>query len=152
MPSNGIAVWRERGKKSYQQHPVFPGGHPSKYWLGSMLLNFSDRTRTGVLNMIWPLVTDTRKMCLDQPLWFWLESWKKVTNGIAAPHHTLQYIRAKMGKKRYQQHPVFPGGHPSKYWLGSMLLNFSVRMRTAVHNMICLLVRDTRKKCLYQPL
>ena len=38
-----------------QQHPVFPGGHPSKYWLGSMLLNFSDRTRTGVFNMIWPL-------------------------------------------------------------------------------------------------
>ena len=36
-----------------QQHPVFPGGHPSKYWL--MLLNFSDRTRTGVFNMIWPL-------------------------------------------------------------------------------------------------
>jgi hypothetical protein len=39
-----------------QQHPVFPGGHPSKYWLGSMLLNFSDRTRTGVFNMIWPLI------------------------------------------------------------------------------------------------
>ena len=38
-----------------QQHPVFPGGHPSKYWLGSMLLNFSDRTRTGAFNMIWPL-------------------------------------------------------------------------------------------------
>ena len=34
---------------------MFPGGHPSKYWLGSMLLNFSDRTRTGVFNMIWPL-------------------------------------------------------------------------------------------------
>ena len=42
-------------KKESQQHPVFPGGHPSKYWLGSMLLNFSDRTRTGVFNMIWPL-------------------------------------------------------------------------------------------------
>ena len=38
-----------------KQHPVFPGGHPSKYWLGSMLLNCSDRTRTGVFNMIWPL-------------------------------------------------------------------------------------------------
>ena len=42
-------------KKEHQQHPVFPGGHPSKYWLGSMLLNFSDRTRTGAFNMIWPL-------------------------------------------------------------------------------------------------
>ena len=44
-----------------QQHPVFPGGHPSKYWLGSMLLNFSDRTRTGVFNMIWPLARGARK-------------------------------------------------------------------------------------------
>ena len=40
-----------------QQHPVFPGGHPSKYWLGSTLLNFSDRTRTGVFSVIWPLAT-----------------------------------------------------------------------------------------------
>ena len=36
------------------QHLVFPGGHPSKYSQGSMLLNFSDQTRTGVFNMIWP--------------------------------------------------------------------------------------------------
>ena len=48
--------WETLQKKFWsQQHPVFPGGHPSKYWLGSMLLNFSDRTRTGVFNMIWPL-------------------------------------------------------------------------------------------------
>ena len=48
--------WEKKKKKFWrQQHPVFPGGHPSKYWLGSMLLNFSDRTRTGVFNMIWPL-------------------------------------------------------------------------------------------------
>ena len=39
----------------HQQHPVFPGGHPSKYWLDSTLLNFGDRTRTGVFNVIWPL-------------------------------------------------------------------------------------------------
>ena len=38
-----------------QQHPVFPGGLPSKYWRSSMLLNFGDRTRTGVFSMIWPL-------------------------------------------------------------------------------------------------
>ena len=44
-----------------QQHPVFPGGHPSKYWLGSTLLNFSDRTRTGVFNVIWPLSSDEGK-------------------------------------------------------------------------------------------
>ena len=31
--------------------------HPSKYWLGSTLLNFSDRTRTGVFSVTWPLAT-----------------------------------------------------------------------------------------------
>ena len=41
-----------------QQHPVFPGGHPSKYWRCSTLLNFGDRTRTGVFSMIWPLTRD----------------------------------------------------------------------------------------------
>ena len=46
-------------KLKSQQHPVFPSGLPSKYCLGPMLLNFSDRTRTGVFNMVWPL---TRKM------------------------------------------------------------------------------------------
>ena len=54
QPKNANIVLNNEKKES-QQHPVFPGGHPSKYWLGSMLLNFSDRTRTGVFNMIWPL-------------------------------------------------------------------------------------------------
>ena len=44
-----------RTKRFCQQHPVFPGGLPSKYWRGSTLLNFGDRTRTGVFNVIWPL-------------------------------------------------------------------------------------------------
>ena len=51
-----------------QQHPVFPGGHPSKYWLDSTLLNFSDRTRTGVFNVIWPLAFERGKFTLFQPL------------------------------------------------------------------------------------
>ena len=52
-------AWRIIRQKDMccQQHPVFPGGHPSKYWLGSTLLNFSDRTRTGVFSVIWPLAT-----------------------------------------------------------------------------------------------
>ena len=55
---------KKEGKKGEcQQHPVFPGGHPSKYWRGSMLLNFGDRTRTGAFSMIWPL---TRKVRADQ--------------------------------------------------------------------------------------
>ena len=47
---------------------MFPGGHPSKYWLGSTLLNFSDRTRTGVFNVIWPLAFESHKFTLFQPL------------------------------------------------------------------------------------
>ena len=35
------------------QDHVFPSGHPSKYWNGSKLLNFSDQTSAGVFNMIW---------------------------------------------------------------------------------------------------
>ena len=42
-------------KLKSQQHPVFPGGLPSKYYPGPTLLNFSDRTRTGAFNMVWPL-------------------------------------------------------------------------------------------------
>ena len=47
---------------------MFPGGHPSKYWLDSTLLNFSDRTRTGVFNVIWPLAFESHKFTLFQPL------------------------------------------------------------------------------------
>ena len=47
---------------------MFPGGHPSKYWLDSTLLNFSDRTRTGVFNVIWPLAFESGKFTLFQPL------------------------------------------------------------------------------------
>ena len=50
-----------RTKRFCQQHPVFPGGLPSKYWRGSTLLNFGDRTRTGVFNVIWPLTFDLVK-------------------------------------------------------------------------------------------
>ena len=35
------------------QHPVFPGGHPSKYYPGPTPLNFRDRTRTGVFSVVW---------------------------------------------------------------------------------------------------
>ena len=39
---------------------MFPGGHPSKYSQGSMLLNFSDQTRTGAFNMVWSYTLDNR--------------------------------------------------------------------------------------------
>ncbi len=47
-----------------QQHQEFPSGLPSKYYPGPMLLNFSDRTRTGVFNMVWPLTSNKAKYCL----------------------------------------------------------------------------------------
>ena len=37
MKSNFIE--KRRRKKIWQEYPVFPGGHPSKRWQGSMLLN-----------------------------------------------------------------------------------------------------------------
>ena len=59
---------KKEGKKGEcQQHPVFPGGHPSKYWRGSMLLNFGDRTRTGVFSMIWPLTRELANNKAFQP-------------------------------------------------------------------------------------
>ena len=35
------------------QHRVFPGGHPSRYWPGPTMLDFGDRTRTGVFMVVW---------------------------------------------------------------------------------------------------
>jgi hypothetical protein len=40
-----------------QQHLVFPGGLPSKYYPGPTLLNFGDLTRTGAFNVVWPLAS-----------------------------------------------------------------------------------------------
>ena len=36
------------------RHRVFPGGPPSKYYPGPTLLNFRERTRTGVFSVVWP--------------------------------------------------------------------------------------------------
>ncbi len=47
-----------------QQHQEFPSGLPSKYYPGPMLLNFSDRTRTGVFNMVWTLTRSEAKYYL----------------------------------------------------------------------------------------
>lgn len=38
-----------------QQHVMFTGSHPSKYWPCSKLLNIGDWTKTGVVNLAWPL-------------------------------------------------------------------------------------------------
>lgn len=44
-------------KQKCQQHPEFPGGHPSKYCPGPTLLNFCVRTGTGAFNVVWPLAS-----------------------------------------------------------------------------------------------
>src|SRR4029434_828667 len=41
-------------KKKSLKHLVFPGGLPSKYSPGPTLLSFRDRTRSGVLSVVWP--------------------------------------------------------------------------------------------------
>jgi hypothetical protein len=96
-----------KDKMFRQLRAVPPGTHSSKYWLGSMLLNFSACTRTGTFSMIWPLSRNNGSRYLDNPL-------APVTGPYAG--------KAKMFR---QLCPVFPGDHLSKYWLDSMLLNFS---------------------------
>lgn len=49
-----------------KRHAVFPGGHPSKYWPRTTLLNYGDRTRTGVLT--------------------WYERWRQRQSNV---RHTL---------------------------------------------------------------
>jgi hypothetical protein len=46
---------RPRAKKECQRHAVFPGGHPSKYYPHPTSLNYGERTRTGVSDVVWPL-------------------------------------------------------------------------------------------------
>ena len=49
-------------KKICQQHPVFPGGHPSKYYRGANLVDFGDQTRTGIFKLLWPMATIDAKL------------------------------------------------------------------------------------------
>jgi hypothetical protein len=35
----------------------FPGGHPPEYYPRLTLLNFTDRTGCGAVNVIWPITT-----------------------------------------------------------------------------------------------
>ena len=44
---------RPRAGPKSLRHQVFPGGPPSKYYPGPTMLNFRDRTRTGVFIVVW---------------------------------------------------------------------------------------------------
>ena len=84
-------VDREKAKKKCQQHPVFPSGHPSKYWLGSTLLNFSDRTRTGVFSVIWPLAKVGAKHGL-------FESQDKLSDTISSSSSSFPWLSSSWGE------------------------------------------------------
>ena len=53
MWTHKFQIGNQIHNKIYLQHMVFPGGHPFKYWPCPTLANFSDRTRTGIFNVIW---------------------------------------------------------------------------------------------------
>ena len=36
-------------------HQGFPRGHPPQYWPGPTMLDFGDRTGTGILTVVWPI-------------------------------------------------------------------------------------------------
>ena len=50
-----VAFETINGKYNYmdEQHVEFPDGHPFKYYLHLMMLNFSVRTRTGLFIIEW---------------------------------------------------------------------------------------------------
>ena len=57
-PVDSDPVWafpKKTCSKAYKslRHQVFPGGPPSKYYPGPTMLNFRDRTRTGVFIVVW---------------------------------------------------------------------------------------------------
>lgn len=57
-----------RAKKECQRHAVFPGGHPSKYYPHPTSLNYGERTRTGVSNVLWPLAEVRGERVPSEPL------------------------------------------------------------------------------------
>ena len=49
----GTETEKPKKKPHGLRHREFPGGPPSKYYPGPMMLNFRDRTRTGVFIIVW---------------------------------------------------------------------------------------------------
>ena len=101
-----------------------------KYCLGSTLLNFSDRTRTGVFSLIWPLALGRSKIRLC--LW----SWQSFDRNYDFRHRYFSFISVFCCLKFGIQYRNCPNFISYKYWLGSTLLNFSDRTRTGVFSLI----------------
>jgi hypothetical protein len=70
---------QHRLKSKSQQHLVFPGGLPSKYYPGPTLLNFGDLTRTGAFNVVWPLAKTKRAASRFWITALWLNTSKMAT-------------------------------------------------------------------------
>ena len=121
------------------QYRNYPNFIPSKYCLGSTLLNFSDRTRTGVFSLIWPLALGRSKIRLC--LW----SWQSFDRNYDFRHRYFSFISVFCCLKFGIQYRNCPNFISSKYWLGSTLLNFSDRTRTGVFSLIWPL-HSTRKE------
>ena len=100
---------------------IGPGGHPSKYWLGSTLLNFSDQTRTGVFNVIWPLVKGKGKMCIDRLLWnfFKMAKYERTVNQMSMLLLCYCWNGPNFCKKTNSTQCSQAVTHPSTYWLVS---------------------------------
>src|SRR5215470_12903912 len=80
-PTETDQPWKSIGcrwQNKSQQHLVFPGGLPSKYYPGPTLLNFVDLTRTSAFNVVWPM-TSTLKVKLGLKVVYSI-AWDVISN------------------------------------------------------------------------
>ena len=87
-----------------QQHPVYQGGHPSKHWRCSSLLNLGDRLDTGPFNPIRPLVNNWGLKCKFQLNMYILKLVQRnlaISTGIGTHFHgytTNFYVKGMVTK------------------------------------------------------
>ena len=87
-----------------QQHPVYQGGHPSKHWRCSSLLNLGDRLDTGPFNPIRPLANNwglKYKFQLNMYILKLVQRNLAISNGIGTHFHshTTNFDFRGMGMK-----------------------------------------------------
>ena len=93
------------------------------------------------VKLVFDMKISTKKTVLDR--------WKTVKRrkgrqGTNKPGPVLEVVLRVLECLKCQQHPVFPCGHPSKYWLSSMLLNLGDCLVTVVCSSIWLLANVLR--------
>ena len=80
-----------------------------------MLLNFSDRTRTGAFNMIWPLAKEGDNFELDEGLFVDMHKLKSYAHAANTCHYILQHVK---GKKEVPTAPRVPRRSPIQVLTG----------------------------------